>query len=269
MTETCSAAAEVDRALFRERLAGELGGVDPAVYRGSVSAGARVRIDSIPDLPSDDGMRRAVAFVTVTGKGEAENSYLFLRGDSIWHIDAIRQLVPSTQRGQIRTAATALDTSIPAFRLRRNDLEHLLLPDDSLAGMLRRHLVAADRVVGRLDTVARWNRFALREFDLAKIDEYRELDDDVPASELIFYQLDRAALERLRGALGIRRIDRDGRFPGVIFLQGAAIEKSHYGYLHSSSPGALPPLSEQEFIVIRPVARGWWLYKRVEKGRRD
>ncbi|HVK38184.1 MAG TPA: hypothetical protein VNA88_06615 [Candidatus Kapabacteria bacterium] len=261
MTETCSAAAEIDRSLFRERLAGELAGVDPGAYRGTVPDGARVRIDSIPDLPTDDGMRRTVAFVTVTARAEVESVSLFMRGDSIWHIDAIRRLVPSNQRAQIRTAAEALDTAI--FRLRRNDLEHLLMSDDTLAAMLRRSLPAAEKIVGRLDTVRRWGRFALRDFDVRTIDEYRELDDDVPLADLIFYQLDRGSLERLRQELGIRRIDRDARFPRVIFLQGAAIEQSHYGYLHAPSAESLPPLSEREFILIRPVAPGWWLYKRL------
>lgn len=264
MTETCSAAPEIDRGLFVERLAGELDGTDPARFRGTVPAGARVRIDSIPDIPADEGTRRAVAFVTVTGREESENSYLYLRRDSIWRIEAIRRLVPHTQRAQIRSAAGTLDTALPTFRLRRADLEHLLLPDDSLAALLRRHQAPADKVIGRLREVERWTRFALRDVDFAKVDEYRELDDDVPSGELIFYQIDRAALDRLKYGLGIRRIERDRRFPSLIFLQAAAIEKSHYGYVHSPSATALPPLSETEFVAVRPVARGWWLYKRIE-----
>lgn len=265
MTETCSVAPDIDRSLFRERLAGELASADPATFRGSVPAGARVRIDSIPNLPADEGSRRAVAYVTVSGREDTENAYLYLRRDSIWHIDAIRRLVPQHQRQQIRAAAAALDTSVASFKLRRADLEHLLLPDDSLAALLRRDLGAADRVVEHLERVKRWSRFALRDVDFTTIDEYRELDDDVPASDLVFYQIDRTSLDHLRRVLGIRRIDRDRRFPQLIFMQGAAIEQSHYGYLHSPAPGALPPLSEGEFIVLRPVADGWWLYKRLER----
>jgi hypothetical protein len=262
LTETCSTDTSIDRERFRERFTGELGSVDPLRYRATVPNGARVRIDSIPDVPGGE-VRRAVAFVTVTARDESENSYLFLRRDSIWRIEAIRRLVPLAQRATLRSAIAALDTSVPSFRLRRADIEHLLMSDDSLVAQLRRSLPAADKVAEKLAGAARWSRFALQDVDLAKVDEYRELDDDVPVGQIVFYQIDRGALERLKGSLGIRRIDFDRRFPRLIFLEAAALERSHYGYLHSPEAAALPPLSPSEFVLLRPAADGWWLYKRI------
>jgi hypothetical protein len=262
LTETCSPGADIDRALFRERLAGELRDIDPAQYRATVPAGAKVRIDSIPDVLGAR-TRRAVAYVTVTGKEGSENSYIYLMRDSIWRIEAIRRLVPANQRGQIRAAIGSLDTSLPTFRLRKADLEHLLLPDDSLTALLRRNIESADRVVAKLRGAARWTHFALRDVDFSKVDEYRELDDDVAPGEVVFYQIDRGQLSRLKERLGIRRIERDERFPQLIFLQAAALEQSHYGYVYGPVGADLPPLSDSEFIVLRPVAAGWWLYKRI------
>ena len=261
LTETCSASEEFDRALFRERFIGELAGEDPARFRSTIPGSSRVRIDSIPDVRSADSLRRAVAFVTVSVGGETDNSYIYLRRDSIWRIEAIRRLVPTAQREQIRRAAQSLDTSVQAFRLRRADLLHLLLPDDSLAALFRQYVASAERVMSRLGD-RRWSRFGLRDVDFAAVDEYRELDDDVPAGEIIFYQIDRKALEHLKRGLGIRRIERDRRYPSLVFLQAAAIEKSHYGYLYSPT-GVLPELTADEFIAIRPVTARWWLYKRI------
>jgi hypothetical protein len=263
LTETCSPLADVDRALFRERLAGELAGVDPSSYRAAVPAGARVRIDSIPDANTRDA-RRAVAYVTVTSREEAENSYIFLRRDSIWRIEAIRRLVPAEQRAKLRAAITALDTSIASFRLRRDDLVHLLLSDDSLAALLRRNLEPVDRTFAKLKGTERWTGFPLGEVDLALADEYRELDDDVPAGERIFYQIDRRVLERLKLAVGVRAIERDPGYPGLIFLRGASLDRSHYGYLYSPAGGTLPALSDRDFVVLRPVSTGWWLYKKID-----
>lgn len=263
MTETSSATADVDRSLFRERFTGELSGADPALYSGTVANGARVRIDSIPDLATADGVRRAVAFVTVTGRDDAENCYLFMRRDSIWRIEAIRRLVPQAQRAQIRAAARTLDTSVASFKLRRADLEHLLMPDDSLGALLRRFATHAAKVVATLSGVTRWTRFALRDVDLDTVDEYRELDNDVPPGEVIFYQVDRRSLDRLKRGLGVRRIQRDQRFPGLIFFEGAIIDRSHYGYIYNHGGAPLPSLSSEDFIVVRPVSRDWWLYKRV------
>jgi hypothetical protein len=109
-----------------------------------------------------------------------------------------------------------------------------------------------------------WQAFSLREVDFHKLEEYRELDDDIEPENLIFYTVDRGAIERLKSGIGLRRIERDPRYPGLLFYVTGMIDKSSYGYIHALEADDIPLLSSDEFIALKPIGNGWWLYKRLK-----
>jgi hypothetical protein len=265
LTETASSRDSVDRLAFASRLSGEFSKTDPRSLKGTFPAGAVVRIDSIPNLsPTSDDRLRVVAYATVQSGRETSNLYLFCSRDSIWRIESMRGFPTSRQRTQIAKTLRELDTTTRTNQLMRSDLQRMLLSDDSLAGIVRANLDDLRTIVEPLEKGKLWKEFALRDVDFQHLDEYRELDDDVTQREMIFYTIDRAALERIKGRIGIRRVLRDVRYPGTIFLVAATMQGNSYGYIHAPEGTMLPEVSGREFVMLKPVAKGWWLYKRVE-----
>lgn len=263
LTETASGIDSIDRGAFRERLVGEFTRSDPRSFRGLLPAGSRIRIDTLPDLPNADDMRRVVAYVTVETGTERENWYLFCVGDSVWRIEALRRFPSAAQRTQIRESLAEIDTTTPTYRLLRSDLQRLLLPDDGLRDLFRANRDDADKLIPFLHKGKLWTTFALRDVDFFRLDEYRELDDDIAEGHRLFYTLDRGAMERLKDAIGLRSIERDPLYPGLVFFVGGGIDKSSYGYLHTADPAELPDVSSNNFITLKPIGDGWWFYKRV------
>lgn len=263
LSRTASADDSVDRSLFRSRFSGELSGVDPERFRALVPAGARFRIDTIPDIRNaPDGRRRAVAYVTIESAREKQDLYIFCIGDSLWRLEAIHRFPTPSQRAQITSSLRDIDTAVASYRTLHADLKRLLLPDDSLKAIFRQNLRPITALVTRLAGGERWERFVIRDVNFAELDEYRELDDDIPERDLIFYTLDRGALERVKRELGIRRIERDKRHPGILLLVAGEIESSSYGYIYAPSADLLPPISPDGYLALKPTAKGWWLYKR-------
>lgn len=267
LTETASAIDSINRTAFRARLVGDLLQADPRGFKGLLPAGSRLRIDSIPDLPlGDDGLHRVAAYVTVETGGEKENWYFFCSGDSIWRIESLRRFPTPSQRAQIRESLADIDTTNATYRMLRGDLQRLLLPDDSLRTIFKKNRTDADRLVEPLGKGRLWSRFAIRELDFQKLEEYRELDDDIAEDELIFYTIDRSALERLKRTIGLKQIERDPLYPELVFFVAGTLEKGSYGYLHSPDPKLLPPLTRNDFVMIKPIGDGWWMYKRLRGG---
>lgn len=263
LTETASSSDTIDRAAFSERLTGEFARSEPGSFRGLLPAGSRFRIDTIPNLTSDDDLRRAAAYVTVELSGERENWYFFCVRDSIWRLEALRRLPTASQRTQMRESLKEIDTTTPTYKVLRSDLQRLLLSDESLRELFSASKADAEKIVTPLDRGKLWNQFAMREVDFSRLEEYRELDDDIDYHDRIFYTLDRGAMERLKHSLGLRRIERDPRHPGLIFFVAGDIDKSSVGFVHAAAPDLLPGLSRDGFIMLRPAGEGWWLYKRV------
>jgi hypothetical protein len=264
LNETASTSDSIDRAAFRDRLVGEFASSDPKSLRALLPAGSKFRIDTIPTLshPEND-FSRVAAYVTVERGSERENWYLFCVGDSVWRIEALRRFPSQAQRAQIKESIKEIDTATPAYRLLRADLQRVLLPDDSLGAILARNLPDAEKVAEPLRQGKLWQDFSLRDVDFGKLEEYRELDDDIDEGEVIFYTLDRAALERLKRTIGLRRIERDPDHPGLLFFVTGQIEKSTVGYINCTDPTLLPGISRNGFITLKPVGEGWWLYKRM------
>lgn len=264
LNETASAFDSVDRVAFRTRLAGEAARTDVRSFKGWVQPGARVRIDSLPELPERaDGLHRVAAYVTIETAGERESWYLFCVGDTIWRIEGVRRFPTPMQRAQIRTTLGTLDTANRADRFLKSELERSLLSDDSLRAMFKSGRADAERLLVSLRKATLWTSFSLRDVDFSAMEEYRELDDDVPAADLIFYTSDRGALERLKRSPGVRRIERDPKFPDLVFFVLGGLERGTFGYINAPAPEKLPELSAGGFITIKPVAPGWWFYKRV------
>ena len=264
LNETASPVDSIDREAFRDRLAGEFAASDPRGFRAMLPAGAKFRIDTIPNLshPNND-FSRVAAYVTVERGSERENWYLFCVGDSLWRIEALRRFPSQSQRAQIRESINQIDTTSPAYKLLRADLQRVLLPDDSLGAILTHNRADAEKVVEPLRQGKLWKDFSLRDVDFNKLEEYRELDDDIDDGEMIFYTLDRSALERLKKSIGLRRIERDPDHPGLIFFVTGQIERSTVGYVNCSDPSLLPAISRDGFIMLKPAGEHWWLYKRM------
>jgi hypothetical protein len=266
LTETASSVDSINRNAFRSRLVGEFLHADPRSFKGLLPAGSRLRIDSIPDLATTaDGQHHVAAYVTVETGGTKENWYFFCTGDSIWRIEALKRFPTPAQRAQIKESLAEIDTTNATYRMLRSDLQRIVLPDDSLRSLFRKNRVDAEKLVAPLRRGKLWSTFPIREVDFMHLEEYRELDDDIAPDQLIFYTVDRLALERLKRAIGLRRIERDDNYPELIFFVAGVIEKGTYGYLYAPDELDLPPLSHNGFIALKPVGDGWWLYKRVGK----
>lgn len=264
LSRTASEDDTLDRSSFAERLTGRLADVDPSRFNGLAPAGSRLRIDTIPDLGlTDEGLREVVAFATIESSKGKQDLYIFCAGDSIWRIESIARFPTASQRAQIISSLNEIDSLAPTYRRLHADLRRLLLPDDSLRSLGRRNLSALEVLSGRLATTQSWQSFAIQDIDFSELDEYRELDDDIPAEELVFYTLDRRSLEHVKRELGIRRIERDRRYAGIQIMVAGEIESGSYGYISATSADQLPPLSPDGYLTLKPVAAGWWLFRRV------
>ncbi|MBL7988149.1 MAG: hypothetical protein JNJ94_08805 [Chlorobi bacterium] len=261
ITQTASPLDSINRSAFRPRLAGTLARTSPVRFKGAVYHDARMTIDSLLHLPSENGIIRVAAWVTVESWEGAENIYFTCICDSIWKIEGMARFPTLAQRRQIEESIRTFDAHSDYDRILRDDLLRLLLPDHILAELLRDHLAAASTVAGRLAKSGQWSSFILRDFDFSKIDEYRELDDDITPQELTMYRLSRPAVQELREKVGIQKIERDSTHPGVLLFVGGSLGKSSYGYLHATTPLALPNISGQNYVMLQPVAPQWWLYK--------
>jgi len=270
LNETASSIDSIDRKTFGERLTGDLAATDPESFRGLLPRGATFSIDSIPDVSNtddNDSLRRTVAYVRVgTGAG-VEDWYFFCAGDSIWRLESIKRFPTALQAAQIRSSLKTLDTTVAGYGLMRADLERMLLSDDSLCLILRRNQNDVQKILDPLKRGTLWTSFSMRDVDFARLEEYRELDDDIGDGKRIFYSMDRQVIERLKRSIGLQRVERDERYPGTVFLIAGTIGPDRYGYVYSSESSLLPPVSRHEFVALKPAAPGWWLFKRVSRGR--
>lgn len=261
ITQTASPIDSINRSAFRSRLAGTLARTSPVRFKGAVYHDARMMIDSLIHLPSENGVIRVAAWITLESWEGAENIYFTCVCDSIWKIEGMARFPTLAQRRQIEESIRKFDVRSDYDRILRDDLLRLLLPDRVLAELLQDHLAAAITVAERLVASQQWGSFTLRDFDFSKIDEYRELDDDITPQELTMYRLSRTAVQQLREQAGIQKIERDSTYPGVLFFVGGNVGESSYGYLHTATPMALPKISNQNYVMLKPVAPQWWLYK--------
>lgn len=270
LSETASAIDSIRRKEFSDRMRGEMESIDPEAFKGLLPFASRFVIDTIPEVPNvdeGDSLRRVVAYVRViTGIG-TEDWSLFCAGDSLWRLEALKRFPSASNAAQIRTKLMTLDTAIPGYGLVKGDLERLLMSDDSLCALLRRNMNDMQKILDPLRKGNLWKSFVLREVDFAHLEEYRELDDDIGEGEKVFYSMERLAIERLKRSIGLQRVDRDDRYPKAIFFVAGMIDPGSYGYVYASDPADLPPVTRREFVTLKPVAPGWWLYRRVKDER--
>ncbi len=62
-------------------------------------------------------------------------------------------------------------------------------------------------------------------------------------------------------ALGCSAVFLDKKYPGCIFVQIAAFEKTETGFIYTSETAKLPVISEKKFIYIEEVVKGWYIYR--------
>lgn len=259
--ETASEADTINRKLFENRLIGEMRERDVRTWRGLLPSQIPFRVDSIPRLPDDGGGPRTVAYVSVGSGSEREVWSLFCRGDSLWRIEAMRRYPTPEQRQGILQAIRECDTTTVGGRLRCTELRRFSYSDDTLGLLLRNSRRDLDRIVGPLEQGRLWYNFALDTVDFTRLEEYRELDDDITDSTRQFYTLDGRSMERLKSQLGVIAVERRNAYPGVIALVLARYDGGSIGYLRAADPALLPTPSPASYVMIRPVAPGWWVYR--------
>lgn len=262
LNETASDRDSINRKKFTERFTGEMGRVDPESFRGLVGSEWKFRIDSIPNLVNvneEDSLLRTVAYVTLTGRNGKENWYIFCAGDSIWRIESLVRF--PLQRPLILASISKADSS-PAYLARRAELMRVLLPDDSLCNLLCSNIKELEKLVAPLSKGERWKSFTVSDIDFNSLEEYRELDDDIVENDLIFYSMNRGAIEGLKKHLGLNRVERDRRYADAIFFVIGDFDNESVGYVFTPEGGTLPTVSRKEFFVMKLASKGWWMYKR-------
>jgi len=61
--------------------------------------------------------------------------------------------------------------------------------------------------------------------------------------------------------LNIDAVFMDDKFPGCIFLQIGAFDKTEMGYFYSGESSSLPKISPNQFIYIEEILPKWYLYR--------
>jgi len=65
----------------------------------------------------------------------------------------------------------------------------------------------------------------------------------------------------LLNELNIDAVFMDDKFPGCIFLQIGAFDKTEMGYFYSGESSSLPKISPNRFIYIEEILPKWYLYR--------
>ncbi|NNG26531.1 MAG: hypothetical protein HKM87_03330 [Ignavibacteriaceae bacterium] len=72
---------------------------------------------------------------------------------------------------------------------------------------------------------------------------------------------DEKNIQNLLNELNIDAVFMDDKFPGCIFLQIGAFDKTEMGYFYSGESSSLPKISPNRFIYIEEILPKWYIYK--------
>ncbi len=263
ITVTGSPLADVNRDTFRVRLTGELEHFNPELFRDAWPLNTKVIFDSIFTQPAgQDNFQRTVLYVTTYSNGQHENLYLYCRKDSIWKLEAFRRFPTFFQRKQIRESLREIDSTSFSGSVLLRSLRRILMTDRQLAELLPSTITDAEEIARGLSRSSGWSRLYLKDFDFTDTGEYRVLDDDIPAEELSLYTMKRSTLMKLQ-QFGILRFEEMLEHPGVVLLILGMAEQNKLGFLYCENPENLPLPSHNNFIMIKPVTKNWWIFKKL------
>jgi hypothetical protein len=68
-------------------------------------------------------------------------------------------------------------------------------------------------------------------------------------------------IQNLLNKLTIDAVYQDDKFPGCIFLQVGAFDKTEMGYFYSGENSLLPEISPNRFIFIEEILPKWYIYR--------
>lgn len=81
--------------------------------------------------------------------------------------------------------------------------------------------------------------------------------------KLVLYIKDEDAknIQNMLSGLNIDAVYQDDKFPGCIFLQIGAFDKTEMGYFYSGESSSLPKISPSRFIYIEEILPKWYIYR--------
>ncbi len=72
---------------------------------------------------------------------------------------------------------------------------------------------------------------------------------------------DEKNIQNLLDGLNIDAVYQDDKFPGCIFFQLGAFDKTEMGYFYSGESSSLPEISPNRFIYIEEILPKWYIYR--------
>jgi hypothetical protein len=72
---------------------------------------------------------------------------------------------------------------------------------------------------------------------------------------------DEKNIQNLLNVLNIDAVYQDDKFPGCIFLQIGAFDKTEMGYFYRGKSSLLPEISPNRFIYIEEILPKWYIYR--------
>ncbi len=193
---------------------------------------------------------RAIVSVWLRDSMTSRDFYLYLgHNKTRWVMICIRSLVltdaardeikrldsvPIRERGKIYSKKTGRD-----WNFERNNTLLWLAADTDLVQHFRqnekafeaaRKQIAKEKLIAPGDTVCA----------------------NVMVHKKIVKQLDRAL---------IREVTMDRGYPGTLLFVVGGIGDNAVGYMYQPDPTKLPPCNTRYYILIRPLGKGWYLYK--------
>jgi hypothetical protein len=96
----------------------------------------------------------------------------------------------------------------------------------------------------------------------AELKEYlRDNVNDFYKLVLYIEDEDEKNIQNLLHELNLDAVYQDDKFPGCIFLQIGAFDKTEMGYFYSGENSSLPEISPNRFIYIEEILPKWYIYR--------
>lgn len=123
------------------------------------------------------------------------------------------------------------------------------------------------------DSLSQINNLSPSDSDLLKLVNLLTSSDDELKTYLRnnvndFYKLvlyikdeDAINIQNMLSSLNIDAVYQDDKFPGCIFLQIGAFDKTEMGYFYSGESSSLPKISPSRFIYIEEILPKWYIYR--------
>ena len=83
--------------------------------------------------------------------------------------------------------------------------------------------------------------------------------------KLVLYIKDEDAknIQNMLNVLNIDAVYQDDKFPGCVFLQIGAFDKTEMGFFYSGESSSLPEISPNQFIYIEEILPKWYIFRAI------